>query len=79
MQTIKSNVVENNKPIINIREVFNKMSATLNHKQIFDIESTNNEVLNFPIALNVKDNTVYFNEINQLNEMVKISLVHYLW
>lgn len=54
------------------------MSATLNHKQIFDIESTNNEVLNFPIALNIKDNTVYFNEINQLNEMVKISLVHYL-
>ena len=73
LQTIKSNVVENNKPIINIREVFNKMSATLNHKQIFDIESINNEVLNFPIALNVKDTTVCLNEINHLNEMAKIS------
>ncbi len=73
LQTIKNSVFENNKPVINVKEVLNKLGAILNHKQIPEIEFTNNEVLNFPIAINVKETKVSLNEINHLNEMVKIS------
>lgn len=73
LQTIKNTVIKNNKQIISIEEVFNKLGTILNHKQILEIEFTNNDVLNFPIALNIEDTKVSLNEINHLKEIVKIS------